>query len=163
LEANSDSENSPIIAALEAIPREILGMIGTIYPKLAEEVPEAPVKALDLPPVEQLIDRVAKTSFKVFDNDASYVESERAKSYPSWSGSKAQPIRNSDVYRVFFNDYSKKIYVDLNGVRWDEVRKNLEEERLYCEILRTLIFVHTCEVEKNEETVSSGASEIIVT
>jgi hypothetical protein len=58
----------------------------------------------------------------------------------------------------------------MNGKRWAEVRSKLEEEHLYCDILRTLIFVLTCEVElaearkaeEDSKAVTSEVTEIII-
>lgn len=72
-----------------------------------------------------------------------------------------------NIIESYSNDYSKKVYVDLNIERWSEARSAIEEEALYCEILRTLIFVLTCEVERVTggglvDTVTGSATEIII-
>jgi aspartyl/asparaginyl beta-hydroxylase (cupin superfamily) len=82
----------------------------------------------------------------------------------SWS-----PPR-SDVYRVFFDSEAKKVCVELNGKRWDEIHSKLEDEVLFCDILRTLIWVLICEVElfeareseKAADTVTAEVTEIII-
>lgn len=130
-------------------PQEILGRIDRLYSKLAP-VPITPPETwlssfgaptLEMPTLESLSDRVAQCSFKVFDDATAYHQNPRAKEYVSWS------MPRTDAYRIYFNVYSKKIYVDLNGKRWVEVRSKLEEEKLFCDILRTLIWVLVCEVE----------------
>lgn len=160
MEANSPNDLLNLIVT-EDLPREIIGRLEDLYPKLAAVVPHAPVPALDLPPLDILMTQVAESSFKVFDNSESYIESHRAKTYASWSGNRDQSVGAAEIYRIFYNKFSKKIYIDLDGTRWNQIRRALREEILFCDILRTLIFVHDCEVAKVEDAVSAGVDEII--
>ncbi len=144
------------------MPGEILDRLSDLYPKLAEGVPGNPVSSLDLPSLEELFASVSGSSFKVFDDPVAYEKNLRAKSYPSWSSSRLIDS-SSDIYRIYFNDYSRKIYVDLNGTRLDDLRTRIEDELLYCEILRTLIFVLVCGRPfdpDREETAADGPAEI---
>ncbi len=157
---------------LDGLPGDLLGRLENLYPKLAPSLTApldesligfgAPI--LEIPTVDALSSCVARCSFKIFSDPAGYYQSPRAKEFVSWSAPR------SDAYRVYFNAHSGKVYVDLNGKRWAEVRSKLEQEHLYCEILRTLIFVLTCEVEiaearkaeENSQAVTSEVTEVII-
>jgi len=153
----------------ESIPKAILGRLDVLYPKIAPPPPETTesvlrdfgAPTLEMPEKEILGTRFLECSFKGFDDPDAYAKCERAKSYVSWSAPR------NEYYRIYFNDYSKKVYVDLNATRWCEARSAIEEEALYCEILRTLIFVLTCEVERVSgaglaDTVTESVTEIII-
>ncbi len=153
MEANSDQN-------LE-IPGEMLSRIIALYPKLTEAVPGTnPTQ--ELPSPEELMTSVGECSFKIFPDPDSYFRSERAKQYLSWSSSRC-PETASDLYRIYFNEYSGKIYVDLNGTRFEEARTQLQDEIVYCEILRTLIFVLTCDVARVETVVAEETpAEVVI-
>lgn len=109
---------------------------------------------LDLPPLDILTQKLTASSFKIFTDPNHYVKSYRAAAYPSWSSTSIDGC-GSDVYRIFFNNHSKKIYIDLNAQRWAEARREIETERLYCEILKTLIFVLTCGIREEPNSVTT--------
>ncbi len=159
----------------ENLPTEIIGRLASLYSQLSP-LAAAPAAVedvfnafgsptLEMPTVDALGERVAQCSFKIFAEPAEYVQSPRAKEFVSWSAPR------SDVYRIYFNTVSGKVYIDLNGKRWNEVCSKLQEELLYCDILRTLIFVLTCEVEaaeariaeaENANAVTSEVTEVII-
>lgn len=143
------------------LPMEIIGRLENLYPKLspadlaATDAVVGPFGAptLELPTVDALSTRVSQCSFKYFADPKEYSDSVRAKEFVSWLAPRG------DTYRIFFNTVSKKVYVDLNGKRWSEKRSPLEDELLYCDILRTLIFVLTCEVEIFEAREAEAKAE----
>lgn len=132
LEPNSTNE----------VLQEFLQRLTFLYMKIEADSPHRGEPTLSLPPLDILTARVAESSFKVFTDQTNYVKSHRASVYPSWSSPSIEGM-GAEVYRVFFNAFSKKIYIDLNGPRWNDLRMRLDHERLYCEILKTLIFVLT--------------------
>lgn len=131
------------------LPMEIIGRLENLYPKLSPS--DAPT--LEMPTVDVLSARVSQCSFKIFESPEEYLGSVRAKEFVSWIAPRG------DAYRIYFNTVSKKVYVDLNGKRWSETRSKLGDERLYCDILRTLIFVLTCEVELFEAREAEAKAE----
>jgi hypothetical protein len=155
LEDPGTSNSAPGLAT------EILGLLGDLYPKISPapaepvdpSVPDFGIPQLEVPPIDDLTTRLGQCSFKVFDDTSVFYGSERAKEYVSWSAPR------NDVYRIFFNAYSKKVYVDLNGDQWKEIESQSKKEALYCEILRTLVFVLTCEVELSEARDAEQAAE----
>jgi hypothetical protein len=138
----------------ETLPGEIIGRLASLYPQLSpgsatsaaegENLNAFGSPTLEMPTVDALSERLGQCSFKIFEEPPEYFQNPRAKEFVSWSAPR------SDVYRIYFNTYSGKVYIDLNGKRWNEVCSKLQEELLYCDILRTLIFVLTCEVEMAE-------------
>jgi hypothetical protein len=157
----------------EHLPVHLLGRLESLYPKLAPApilppgtmLAEFGAPILDLPSLDVLSARVSECSFKFFSDPEDYLASVRAKEYVSWIAPRG------DIYRIFFNAYSRKIYVDLNEKRWNEVHSQLEDEILFCDILRTLIWVLTCEVElfeareaenNTDRAVTSEVTEIII-
>ncbi len=88
-------------------------------------------------------------SFKVFSDPAAYLKSECAKPFVTYPGPGLR-ARDREIYRVFFNEPAKKIYIDLNEVRWAE-EKSPPVESLYSEILKTLIFVLACDIATPSE------------
>lgn len=157
----------------EFLPTEILGRLENLYPQLSplptgpvdQVLPDFGAPSIELPTMTNLSDRVAKCSFLVFKDSDAFHRSPRAKEFVSWSSPR------SDYYRIYFNTLSKKVYIDLNGKRWDEARTKLGEEILFCDILRTLIWVLTCEVERfeaqeaelnSDKAVSAGVIEVVI-
>jgi hypothetical protein len=137
---------------------EMLNRLSRLYQRIATDVPDPRYPILDLPPIDKISRKIAESSFLVFASSASYGESLRALAYPSWSSLHSTGM-GSEVYRVFFNDYSKKLYVDVNGSRLVEARRLLDEEAFLAEILKTMIFVVTCVLPDDEPEpapVSSG-------
>jgi len=155
----------------ETLPTELLGRLESLYPKLApaEKTADAILAdfgapTLEMPAIDALGTRVSKCAFEVFDEPAHFAANARAKPFVTWSAPR------NDAYRVYFDAATNQVHVDLNGKRWNEIRAKLEEETLYCEILRSLIWVLTCEVElaeareaeKAAETVTADAVEVIL-
>lgn len=157
----------------EFLPKDILGRLESLYPKLSPisslvdplDALGFAANSMEMPPLETLSTRVSQCSFRVFADPAAFFQSPRAKQFVSWSAPR------NDAYRIYFNTQSGKVYVDLNGKRWDEIRSKLEEEILFCEILRTLIWVLTCEVELHEareadkngdRAVTSEVTEVVI-
>ncbi len=150
------------------LPMEIIGRLENLYPKLSPADASASLDTvvgpfgapiLEMPTVDVLSTRVSQCSFKVFASAEEYAGSVRAKEFVSWIAPRG------DTYRIYFNTVSKKVYVDLNGKRWSEKRSKVEDERLFCDILRTLIFVLTCEVElfearEAEAKADAGANAV---
>lgn len=151
----------------ESLPKVILERLDRLYPKLAPTGDESfdglQVKfgepAFELPTIEVLGSRLSECSFMHFSDPVAYAESARAKTYLNWSAPK------TNLYRVYFNAFSKKIYVDLNAAFGEVARSAYDAEKLYCEILRTLIYVLTCEVDARgaHETVSGDVTEVVLT
>jgi hypothetical protein len=156
----------------EKLPVAIIGQLETLYPKLAPVANASPedslsafgAPTLEMPTIDILSARVAECAFEGFSEPADFSKNARAKEFVSWSAPR------NDAYRVYFDARGGKVYVDLNEKRWNETRSKLEEEILYCEILRTLIFVLTCEVElaeareaeKNADTVTAEIAEVVI-
>jgi hypothetical protein len=156
----------------ESLPTDLLGRLATLYPKLApvEKSDDAVLAdfgapTLEMPEMDALGTRVSRCAFEVFDEPAQFAANARAKAFVTWSAPR------NDAYRVYFDPQSNQVYVDLNGKRWNEIRAKLEEETLYCEILRSLIWVVTCEVELAEareaekaaaETVTADVVEVVI-
>lgn len=172
MDANGPEMKSISDPLSEALPAELLSRLESLYPKLAPaQKSDHPVLAdfgaptLEMPALDALRARVSRCAFEVFDEPAHFAENARAKPFVTWSAPR------NDAYRVYFDAETNQVYVDLNGKRWSEIRAKLEEETLYCEILRSLIWVVTCEVElaearqaemAAEETVTAAAVEIVI-
>lgn len=142
----------------ETLTTEIVGRLEALYPKLSSDEPSIRESSPDVPALTDLTGEVAKCSFKVFSDPVDYLESERAKPRVVYPGPGIR-ARDRELYRVFFNDFSNKIYVDVNEVKWAEEKKPILAETLYCEILKTLIFVLACDIAKPPE--EEGSAEVV--
>lgn len=147
----------------ESLPKVILGRLDRLYPRIIPLVLELSDsiklkigdQAFELPAIDVLGTRLSECSFMHFQDPVKYAESARAKTYLNWSAPR------NDLYRVYFNGFSKKIYVDLNAAFGEVARSAHEAEVLYCEILRSLVYVLTCEVEAgNHDSVTADVVEV---
>lgn len=91
-----------------------------------------------IPPGETLKTSLIESSFKQFDNPDDYDRSERANQYAQHHTS----LFDLDVFRIYFNDYSSKVYVDLHPrfaleYAGDEAKSLI----LVYEILKSLMLV----------------------
>lgn len=117
---------------MEEIPITILQRFDEIYQKLSHEE-----GLVALPAREMIMNSVKRCSFRMFDESDEYVGSERAKEHPH----SVSPTF-SHAFRVYFNSYSKKIYVDLNRDSMTAIRITLETEaQILCDIIRSILSV----------------------
>lgn len=119
---------------MEEIPIAILRRFDEIYQTLSgeEERLAIPERALMLETLNQ------RCSFKMFEETDDYFMSERARNYPHF----ISPTFGDHAFRVYYNSYSSKIYVDLNREPMQAIRITRETEaQVLCEIIRSIILV----------------------
>ncbi|MBS1961416.1 MAG: hypothetical protein JST04_04315 [Bdellovibrionales bacterium] len=118
---------------MEDIPVTILQKFDELYQTLTrtEEMIAVPERAL-------MLDLLQRCSFKMFEETEDYFGSARAREYPQY----ISPTFGDHAFRVYFNSYSNKIYVDLNREPIQAIRITKEtEHQVLCEIIRSIVLV----------------------
>jgi hypothetical protein len=126
--------------AANEILSEIRRRLDYFYLKVQLDAETRGSKPRALPPLASVAEKLGQASFRVFSDPGQYVASDRAararETLPD-----ALSSLGRDVFRVFFNDHSKKVYIDLNHPRWEETGDRLGLERLYCELLKAFLLL----------------------
>lgn len=118
---------------MEDFPVTILKRFDEIYQKLVHET-----HAVLIPEREQIVRTVGRTSFKLFEDTTTYLASARANEYPHCVSS----AFGDRTFRVYYNSYSNKVYVDLNRDRISAIRQSVEAEtQVFCEVIRSILFI----------------------
>lgn len=123
---------------MQEIPTHLLARFEALYTRLRDETTQGLIPAR-----EKILEAIAQSSFRVFDSPEEYATNERAAQYVQFISNE----HGDRAYRVYFNEYSKKIYVDLNpgftGIQVDlEMIKEQVRSEVSYEILKTLILTH---------------------
>ncbi len=117
---------------MDEIPVAILRRFDEIYQKLAEEEVR-----IALPARDRIMKSLERCSFRMFDESDEYAECLRAKEHPHT----VSPTFGH-AFRVYFNSYSKKVYVDLNRDSMTAVRIAQEtESQILVDIIRSILCV----------------------
>ena len=115
------------------IPVTILNRFDEIYKTLTHEE-----EKIAVPERELMLDLLNRVSFKMFEEAEEYVGSERARNFPHY----ISPTFGDHAFRVYYNSFSNKIYVDLNREPIQAIRISRETEvQVLCEIIRSIILV----------------------
>ena len=125
----------------EEILIALLEQFDEIYARIRRETADVLV-----PEKELLLETIRSCAFRTFYDPQTYRESERAKNAPVC----ISPSRGEDAFRVFYNTFSQKIYIDLNLEFILAFREKMESElTLLCEIMQSILFIrpHT-EIEE---------------
>lgn len=118
---------------MEEIPVTILSRFDELYHKLEHELNLAAI-----PAKESLIEIVKRCSYKMFDEVEDFVECPRAKEHAQLSSATFGDV----AFRVYYNSYSKRVYVDLNRDRISAIRLTLETETdVLLDIIRSIMIV----------------------
>lgn len=112
------------------IPVTILQRFDEIYRLLSTEE-----NRILLPERDAVMSSVNRCSFRMFDEPEEFLEAERAKSHPQL----VSPNFDS-AFRVYFNSYSRKVYVDLNRDPMTAIHITAETEtQLLCDLIRSVL------------------------
>lgn len=115
---------------MQDIPVSILQRFDEIYQKLATEMGMVLMPARD-----EVMGCVNRCSFRMFDESEEFMESARAKSHTHL----VSPTFGR-AFRVYFNSYSRKVYVDLNREPMAAVSMSLETEDLVLsDLIRSIV------------------------
>jgi len=118
---------------VEAIPVTILTRFDELYHKLENELNLAA-----LPAKESLLEIVQRCSYKMFDEVDEFIDCARAKEHAQIGSATFGDV----AFRVYFNSYSKRVYVDLNRDRISAIRLTLETEaEVLVDIIRSILIV----------------------
>lgn len=115
---------------MDDIAETILQRFDEIYQKLSTEK-----MMVALPAREALMSSVNRCSYRTFDESDEFLESARAKTHPHL----ISPTFNH-AFRVYFNSYSRKVYVDLNREPMAAIRISLEtESQILCDLMLSIL------------------------
>jgi hypothetical protein len=118
---------------VEELPVTILSRFDEIYQTLAAEA-----ERIAIPERTLMLDLLKRCSFKMFEETDEYLGSERARNFPHY----ISPTFGNHAFRVYYNSFSNKIYIDLNREPMQAIRITLETEaQVLCEIIRSIVLV----------------------
>lgn len=118
---------------VEELPVTILQRFDELYQTLTHEN-----ERIAIPERELMLDLLRRCSFRMFEETDEYLASERARNFPHY----ISPTFGDHAFRVYFNSFSSKIYVDLNREPIQAIRITRETEtQVLCEIIRSIILV----------------------
>jgi hypothetical protein len=118
---------------VEDIPVTILQRFDEIYQTLTHEE-----ERIAIPERALMLELLSRCSFRMFEEADEYLSSERARNFPHY----ISPTFGNHAFRVYYNSYSSKIYVDLNREPIQAIRITAETEaQVLCEIIRSIIMV----------------------
>ncbi len=118
---------------VEELPVTILQRFDELYKTLSDESDR-----IAIPERELMIELIKRCSFRMFEETDEYLTSERARNFPHY----ISPTFGNHAFRVYFNSYSSKIYIDLNREPMQAIRITLETEaQVLCEIIRSIVLV----------------------
>jgi hypothetical protein len=118
---------------VEELPVTILQRFDEIYKTLSHEK-----ELIAIPRRELMLELLERCSFKMFEETDEYCASERAQNFPHY----ISPTFGDHAFRVYYNSFSSKIYIDLNRDPMQAIRITRETEaRVLCEIIRSIILV----------------------
>lgn len=121
---------------MDKIPTHLLERFDELYTRLTKEMNDELI-----PSREKMLRAVSEVSFKVFESPEHYLSNERAMQYVQFISTE----HGDRAYRVYFNHFSKKVYVDLNtsftGIsRPKSLVREIIRSEISVEILKSLIF-----------------------
>jgi hypothetical protein len=129
----TSTETSTKGLEVEDLPITILQRFDEIYKTLSDES-----ERIAIPGRELMIELIKRCSFRMFDESDDYISSERAQNYPHY----ISPTFGNHAFRVYFNSFSSKIYIDLNREPIQAIRITRETEaQVLCEIIRSIVLV----------------------
>lgn len=118
---------------MEELPVTILQRFDELYQTLSKERDR-----IAIPERTLMLELLQRCSFKMFEETDDYFASERARNFPHY----ISPTFGDHAFRVYFNSYSSKIYVDLNRDPIQAIRITRETEaQVLCEIIRSIVLV----------------------
>lgn len=117
---------------MDEIPVTILSRFDEIYQKLMTE------ESRVIPARDAILDSIRRCSFKMFEEPEDYLGNERAKEHEQYIST----TFGTFAFRVYYNAYSDKVYVDLNRESISAIRISMETEtQVLIDILRSILVV----------------------
>ncbi len=124
---------NPILAIteLEDVQQRFVRQVEAIYSRLIGQQPD-----IAIPQPDRIVRLIERCSFRMFEEPEDYENNPRAKEYSRHISS----TFGDYAYRVYFNTFSKRIYVDLNRDRISLICLVAETEVLFlCELIRSIM------------------------